>query len=224
MATGRRDPRERPGLASRLAAATYDVLTAGLEREVFGPRRRLLLGAARGRVLDVGAGTGANLQHYTWEDVSELVLVDPSPGMLDRARRKAARFGVEVQTLAQRAERLPIEEDSCDAVVFTCALCTIGDPAAALREARRVLRPSGRLFVFEHVRARDAGLAAWQDRITPLWRTISGGCHPNRDTRAAIEAAGFQFESVEEFAEKRIPIPIVQPQLLATARKAGVPG
>ena len=81
-----------------------------------------------------------------------------------------------------------------------------------LREARRVLRPEGRLLVLEHVRAREPGLAAWQDWLTPPWKAITGGCHLTRDTRAAVEAAGFAFESAEEFRERRIPVRIVQPR------------
>jgi ubiquinone/menaquinone biosynthesis C-methylase UbiE len=197
----------RPGAVSRMIAAVYDLATAGMEQQVFGAHRRRLLEAARGRILDVGAGTGANLPHYPWSHVSELVLLDPSPGMLARARRKATALGVAVQLRRGRAEQLPFEDESFDTIVFTLALCTIPDPGGALREARRVLRPNGRLLVLEHVRARDPGLASWQDRLTPLWKTIAGGCHPNRDTRATIEAAGFEFESVEEFLEKRLPVP-----------------
>jgi ubiquinone/menaquinone biosynthesis C-methylase UbiE len=211
----------RPGPVARMMAAVYDLVTAGLEREVFGARRRDLLAAARGRVLDLGAGTGANLSHYRWGQLVELVLLDPSPGMLDRARRKAADLGAEVQTLVQGAERLPFDDESFDSVVFTLALCTIPDPAMALAEARRVLRPAGSLLVLEHVRSRDESLAAWQDRLAPLWKPVCGGCHPNRDTRATIEAAGFEFESIEEFPEQRIPFPIVRPHLIGIARRAG---
>ena len=209
----------RPGLVSRVVAGVYDLVTAGMERQFFSGHRRRLLEAAGGRVLDVGAGTGANLPHYPWNQVSELVLLDPSPGMLERARRKATALGVAVQLRRGRAEQLPFEDESFDTIVFTLSLCTNPDPAGALREARRVLRPDGRLLVLEHVRARDPGLATWQDRLTPLWKTIQGGCHPNRDTRATIEAAGFEFASVEEFLEKRLPVPIVQPELIGTARR-----
>lgn len=203
-----------------MIAAMYDRVSAGMERQVFGAHRRRLLEAARGGVLDVGAGTGANLPHYPWDHISKLVLLDPSPGMLDRARRKATELGLEVQIMEGQAEQLPFEDESFDTVVFTLSLCTIPDPARALREARRVLHPNGRLLVLEHVRARDPGLAVWQDRVTPLWKVIGGGCHLNRDTRATIEAAGFEFESVEEFMEKRLQVPIVQPELIGTARGA----
>ncbi len=219
MMTSHTDRTERPGLLSRVSAGVYDLVTAGMERRFFGGHRHRLLQAAGGKVLDVGAGTGANLPHYPWDHVSELVLLDPSPGMLARARRKATALGVAVQLRQGRAEQLPFEDESFDTSVFTLSLCTIPDPGGALREAHRVLRPDGRLLVLEHVRARDPRLAAWQDRLTPLWKTIQGGCHPNRDTRATIEAAGFEFESVEEFLEKRLQPPIVQPELIGTARR-----
>lgn len=208
------------GRASGVMAAAYDLATAGIEQRVFGAHRRHLLAAARGRVLEVGAGTGASLPQYPRDRVAALGLLDPSPGMLRRARRRASALGWQVTTLRGRAEHLPFGDACLDTVVFTLSLCTIGDPTTALREARRVLRPDGRLLVFEHVRASDPGLAAWQDRLTPIWRTMGGGCHPNRDTRASIEAAGFAFESVEEFRERRVPVPIVQPQLIGTARRA----
>lgn len=210
----------RPGLVSRLMAALYDRLSAEMERRFLGVTRRKLLEGARGRVLDVGAGTGANLTHYPWDHISELVLLDPSPGMLHRARRKVAELGVRIQILERRAEHLPFDDESFDTVVFTLSPCTIPDPVAALREAHRVLRPDGSLLVLEHVRALEPGLAAWQDRVTPVWKIVGGGCHPNRATRATIEAAGFKFESVKEFREARMPLAIVQPQLVGTARRA----
>jgi len=217
-------PRPAPRLlrSSRLSgliAAAYDLGTGGMERRLFGERRRRLLGVARGEVLDVGGGTGANLPHLAPGQVARLVLLDPSPGMLARARRRARELGVEAQLVRGRAEWLPFPDRSFDAVVFTLSLCTIGDPATALGEARRVLRRGGRLLVLEHVRAADPRLAGWQDRLTPLWRRIGGGCHLNRDTRAAVEAAGFRFESADEFLEERIPIPVLRPHLVGVAHR-----
>lgn len=215
-------PRPAPRLHSRLSgliAAAYDLGNRGLERRLLGERRRRLLDATRGAVLDVGGGTGANLPYLAPGQVTRLVLLDPSPGMLARARRRARELELEVELVRGRAERLPFLDRSFDAVVFTLSLCTIGEPAVALGEARRVLRRDGRLLVLEHVRAADPRLAGWQDRLTPLWRRIGGGCHLNRDTRSAISAAGFRFESVDEFLEERIPIAVLQPQLIGVARR-----
>jgi ubiquinone/menaquinone biosynthesis C-methylase UbiE len=207
-----------PRPLSRLLAAAYDLVTAGVEEQVWGAQRRRLLQAARGKVVEVGAGTGANLAHYRGDQVSELVLVDPSAGMLERARRRTKDLRLDAQVLRHRAERLPLEDESSDTVVFTLALCTIPDPGVALREAKRVLRPDGRLLVFEHIRAPEPSLARWQDRVTPVWKLLNGGCHPNRDTQATVEAAGFVFVSVHEWKERRMPLSIMQPTLLGEAR------
>jgi ubiquinone/menaquinone biosynthesis C-methylase UbiE len=214
----------RARFGERLIATGHDLFTAGAERRLFGPRRRELLSGARGRVLDVGAGTGANLPHlpHMPEPVSELVLLDPSAGMLERAYRRAEGLGVPVRLVDSGAEHVPFDDETFDTVIFTLTLCTIPDPAGALREAHRILRNDGRMLVFEHVRAHETGLAKWQDRWTPLWKVINNGCHPNRDTRGAIETAGFHFEHIEEFEEARIPLRIVQPQLTGTARKNAI--
>jgi ubiquinone/menaquinone biosynthesis C-methylase UbiE len=206
-------------LTERLIAAGHDLLSAGVEREVFGARRRELLAEARGRVLDVGAGTGANLPYFPWRSGLEVVLLDPSAGMLERARRKAAQLGSNVQLVDKPAEQLPFGAETFDTVVFALTLCTIPDPSLAVREARRVLRHDGRLLVLEHVRAREPGLAQWQDRLNPFWKAINNGCHLNRETRATIERAGFDFQRVDEFRERRIPLAIVQPQLIGVATK-----
>lgn len=209
----------RPHLGERVSAAIYDLLNSRLDDRLFGARRRRLLEAAHGRVLDVGAGTGANLGRYPMDRVNELVLLDVGRGMLARAGAKAEALGVPVELREASAERLPFEDASFDTVVFALSLCTIPDPDQALREARRVMKPGARLLVLEHVRAQELGLARLQDRFTPIQKLIATGCHPNRDTRRSIESAGFVFESVEEWLEPRIPIPWVRPHLQAVARK-----
>jgi ubiquinone/menaquinone biosynthesis C-methylase UbiE len=133
MTHARPSPRDttdapEPGPLSRVLAAAYDLATRGVEEQVWGGHRHRLLQAARGKVVEVGAGTGANLAHYRRDQVSELVLVDPSAGMLERARRRTKDLRLDAQVMRQRAERLPLEDESFDTVVFTLALCTIRDP------------------------------------------------------------------------------------------------
>lgn len=196
-----------------LLAAVYDQMQAPLERQFLGERRARLLEHLEGKVLDVGAGTGANLRYLGRAD--QVLAAEPDPAMRRRlaGRLHEARVPVELSDAA--AESLPYDDARFDAVLCTLMLCTVADPSRALSEARRVLKPSGRLIVLEHVRG-SGRLARWQDRLTPLWSRVFGGCHPNRDTRTAIERAGFTFERVEEFQ----PLPpwvLVSPMLEAVA-------
>ena len=207
----------RPSLSRRFGAAMYDSMAGGMEKNVFADLRRRLVEGAHGRVLDVGAGTGANLPHYRPDQISELVLFDLDSGMLDRARQKAAALAMKVAFRVGSAEDLPFEDGAFESVVFTLSLCTIPDPARALHEAKRVLAADGRLLVLEHVRAQDAGMARWQGRLNPVWRLIASGCHLDRDTLALIEAAGFVVESADVALEKALPFPL-RPRLLAVAR------
>jgi ubiquinone/menaquinone biosynthesis C-methylase UbiE len=205
----------------QLKAALYDRMTKAMEERVFGPRRRRLLAEAEGRVLDVGGGTGANLPYYRFERMTKLSLLDPDGAMLDRARRKAAEIGAVVEFCVAYAEAMPFADESFDTVVFTLSLCTIPDPSRALHEARRVLSPRGKLLVFEHVQAAEPSVAKWQKRATPVWSVIAPGRHLDRDTRTTMETAGFVLEKREEGRETAIPFRILQPHLLAVARKAG---
>ena len=161
-----------------------------------GERRARLLTEARGTVLEVGGGTGANLQHY---GVAERVtVVEPDPYMRKRLGPKSVAASVPVEVSAAGAESLPFADGSFDTVVSTLVLCTVPDQGSALREIRRVLRPDGRLLFIEHVRA-PGSMARWQYRINPLWKRINGGCHLNRDTVAAMKGAGFEMETFESF-------------------------
>ena len=184
----------------RLVASMYDRMTAPMERRFLGQRRERLLAGLTGRVLDVGAGTGANLRHL--RHAVGVVVAEPDDAMRARlairCREDREPAGVPVEVVAATAESLPYDDGTFDAVVFTLVLCTVAEPARALAEARRVLRPSGQLVVLEHVRG-GPGLTRWQDRIDPLWSRLMAGCHPNRDTQLAIAQAGFTFEHVECF-------------------------
>ncbi len=169
-------------------AAAYDTVTGPLERLLLGERRARLLAGLEGQVLDVGAGTGANLAHY--RRASQVTAAEPDPAMRRRLTARAAGARVPVTITGDAAEELRHPDDSFDAVVFTLVLCSVSDPGRALAEARRVLRPSGRLVVLEHVRG-TGSVAWWQDRLTPVWSQLAAGCHLNRDITAAIEDAGF---------------------------------
>lgn len=185
-------------------AALYDLIQRRAEKKFLGPHRVYLAGTARGRVLDVGAGTGINFGYYPPE--AEVVGVEPDPYMFRRAQARADRLGRQIKLLADGAEQLPFPDGSFDAAVATLVFCTIADPERALGELRRVLRPGGQLRFLEHVRAKTPGWRRFQDAITPVWSRFGGGCHPNRDTVGAIERAGFQIAELQDHAFGPYPV------------------
>lgn len=177
---------------------------------------------ARGRVLELGVGTGSNLSFYPPE-VTEVVGVDPHEGVLDRAKRivrRLERDGVPYRIRLHRADAqsLPYDDTSFDVVVAFLTLCTIPDPVAASREAYRVLKPDGRLLVLEHVKA-EAGsrLARWQQRLDPLWTRAAVGCHLDRDTERVLRESGFGG-SVERYRDDRL-FPLTAPRIRGVVGK-----
>ncbi|MDQ3874425.1 MAG: class I SAM-dependent methyltransferase [Actinomycetota bacterium] len=198
----------------RVRAALYDRLTEGAERAGLSERRRKLLSAARGRVLEVGAGTGLNVPHYP--EVEELVFLEPDEAMADRLRARLAENALAATVVAARAESLPFEDATFDTVVVTAVLCTVQDVGRSLRELRRVLEPGGRLLFAEHVRADDPRLARWQDRLNRPWRLVADGCNCNRKTLEAIEASGFEVQEVERGELPKAP-PIIRPFVVGRA-------
>ncbi len=178
-----------------LVARFYDPFQARLEAAVLGPWRADLLADLRGEVLELGAGTGANLPHYG-AGASRVVLAEPDVHMRRILQGKAPdeRF----QVVDHAAEALPYPDGSFDAVVFTLVLCTVDDPVAALAEAKRVLRPGGRLVYLEHIRSADPAIRRRQDLLQPLWGPFARGCHLNRDTDRLIREAGFEVSETEE--------------------------
>ena len=184
---------------------------------MLGGHRSALVAGLSGLVLDLGAGTGANLAHF--RSAREVVAAEPDPWMRQRLVAKAARCSVPVQVRGDAAEALGFEDATFDAVVCTCVLCSVRDVPAALSGVRRVLRPGGFLAVLEHVRA-DDGFAKWQRRLEPIWSRLNPGCHPDRDISSAIGDAGFVFVSAETFD----PMPswvLARPWLKAVAVAAG---
>jgi ubiquinone/menaquinone biosynthesis C-methylase UbiE len=200
----------------RIFASLYDRMLEGSEEAGLRERRRALLENARGKVLEIGAGTGANLAHYP-SKVEELVLTEPEEPMARRLELKAAVQGRAVSVVRAPAEQLPFEDDSFDTVVGTLVLCTVSDPERALAEIERVLRPGGALLFIEHVRADDPRLARWQDRFAPLWRRVGHGCNCNRPTPALIRNAGFDSVELEEGELPKSP-PIVRPLVAGRAQ------
>jgi ubiquinone/menaquinone biosynthesis C-methylase UbiE len=203
----------------RIFASVYDLMLRGTERGGLRDMRAELLSEAGGRTLELGAGTGLNLAHYTGA-VTELVLTEPDPHMARRLRRRLQDeppAPARVEVVEAPAERLPFEDGSFDSVVSTLVLCSVETPATATGEIVRVLKPDGRLLYLEHVRADDDGLARWQDRLERPWGWLGAGCHPNRDTVAQLQAAGLETESLVRDRMPKAP-PIVRPVVRGLAR------
>jgi ubiquinone/menaquinone biosynthesis C-methylase UbiE len=182
----------------RLLALIYDRCTARAEDSGLRERRRGAGAAGGGEVLELGAGTGLNLAHYRPEAVTRVVAVEPDRHMARRLRARVPAAPVPVEVVAAGGEALPFADASFDTAVATMVLCTVCDPEAAVGELARVLRPGGRLLFLEHVRAHDPQLARLQDRVTPLWRRVAGGCHPNRATLATLRSSALEVERVDE--------------------------
>jgi SAM-dependent methyltransferase len=176
--------------------------------------KRGLLTALAGTVLEIGPGGGNNLAFLArgvrW------IGVEPNPFFHERLRARGERLGIDVDVRPATAEALPAADHSVDAVISSLVLCSVRDPAAALREVRRVLRPGGRFVFVEHVAApRGTGLHAVQRALRPVWGALSDGCHPDRDTGRLIEEAGFAGVELRRF---KLPVPIMGPHIAGVAR------
>ncbi|MGH2985325.1 MAG: class I SAM-dependent methyltransferase, partial [Solirubrobacterales bacterium] len=179
---------------------------------------RELLAGLSGRVAEVGAGNGINFEHCP-AAVDELVAVEPEPHLRAAAARAADEAPVTTTVVDGVADALPLEPRSADAVVVAGVLCSVPDQAAALAEFRRVLLPGGELRFYEHVRSPRRGFARFQDRADLVWPLLMGGCHPNRDTAAAIAAAGFRLERCRGFGfPPHARLYPVMPRILGVAR------
>jgi ubiquinone/menaquinone biosynthesis C-methylase UbiE len=159
------------------------------------PYRERVTGAAEGRVLEIGAGSGRNLPFYG-PSAKQILALEPSAKLVAMAR-SVPHHAIPVTFLESSAEGIPLDDGTVDTVVTTWSLCTIPQAATALGEMRRVLRRGGRLLFVEHGLAPDEGVRWWQDRLTPAWKSISGGCHLNRPIQALIEGAGFGIDRIE---------------------------
>ncbi len=161
-------------------------------------RRAELIPRARGEVLEVGMGTGLNLQYYDAQQVSRIVGVDPAAQMQTLARKRAAQIAIPVEMIAVGADGVAAADDSYDTVVMTFTLCSIGDPLPALLEMLRVLKPQGQLLFCEHGLSNEASVQRWQRRLTPWWKPIAGGCHLDRDIPGLLQQAGFALHELSQ--------------------------
>ncbi|MFC6479262.1 class I SAM-dependent methyltransferase [Pseudomonas asuensis] len=162
-------------------------------------QRQSLIPLAYGKVLEIGIGTGLNLEYYDVTQVERIIGLDPSLGMHRLAQSRAQRAGLNVELVGLSAEQIPFPGQSFDTVVVTYSLCTIPDPVAALKEMHRVLKRDGQLLFCEHGQAPDVTVRSWQDRMTPLWSRMVGGCCLNRHISQLIQSAGFEMLELKTF-------------------------
>ena len=202
-------------LGERIFAGMYDRFTARSEKATFAPNRQALIVDARGDVIEIGGGTGANLPFYG-DGVATLTVTEPSQPMIKRLQKRIAEQAPDAKLLRAPAEDLPFEDDSFDVAVSTLVLCGVEDQPRALNELRRVLRPGGRLLFMEHVRAEEPRLARVQDRMNWL-NNVVAHCDCNRPTLDSIKAAGFSVERVEHGTIAKAP-PFVRPLIVGVAQ------
>jgi ubiquinone/menaquinone biosynthesis C-methylase UbiE len=172
------------------------LIDLGMRHKQLAGLRGRVVAEARGQVLEVGIGSGRNLPFYR-RDVERVLGVDPSEELLAMARPRTAWTHFPVQLRQAAAEDLPLDDRAIDTVVMTWTLCSVAEPTRVLAEIRRVLRPGGSLLFVEHGRAPEPRLQRWQDRLTPLWRRVAGGCHLNRPIDQLIEKSGLRLTDLE---------------------------
>jgi ubiquinone/menaquinone biosynthesis C-methylase UbiE len=179
--------------ADRIVPVLIDL---SMRNKLLRPYRQRVTGAAAGRVLEIGIGSGLNLPLYGAR-VAHVTGLDPSPRLLGKTRQAVQQISLPVDLVEGSAEAIPLDAASVDTVVTTWTLCSIPDAPRALAEMRRVLRPEGRLLFVEHGRAPDPRVRWWQDSLTPIWRRIGGGYHLNRAITDLITGAGFRIERLD---------------------------
>jgi ubiquinone/menaquinone biosynthesis C-methylase UbiE len=200
----------------RVFAALYDGMNKGTEAAGIRGERHDLLAQAQGTTVEIGAGTGLNLEHYP-DSVTRLVLAEPDEHMRRRLGHRVDLGRPATEVIDAGVEALPFPDATFDTAVVTWVLCSVPDQRLALQEIARVLKPSGRLLFLEHVRSDDPQVAKWQDRIRPLYSHLAG-CNPNRDTLAAIQASDFEVESVRRGVVPKAPR-FERPMIVGSARR-----
>jgi ubiquinone/menaquinone biosynthesis C-methylase UbiE len=159
-------------------------------------QREKVIPSARGKVLEIGIGSGLNLSYYDSAKVTHLWGLDPSPEMAKAAAPRARTMPFPVEFIGLPGDEIPLEDASVDTVVMTYTLCSIPETDPALQQMARVLRPGGRLIFCEHGSAPDAAVRKWQDRVTPIWKRLGGGCHLNREIPTLLEQGGFMVDDL----------------------------
>jgi len=160
-------------------------------------QREKIVPQAEGRILEIGMGSGINIQYYDPAKVEKLWGLEPSAGMRKKAQARVEAAAFELEWLDLPGEEIPLDNSSVDTIVLTYTLCTIPDWQGALQQMRRVLKPGGKLLFSEHGQAPDAAVKKWQDRINPLWGKIAGGCHLNRDIPELLRQGGFNIQQLD---------------------------
>ena len=207
-----------PRISHPVFARLFARLVALDDRTGQAEHREEMLAGLSGRVVEVGAGSGANFGHYP-PGVTEVVAIEPEPYLRGLAAAAATEVDLEVEVVDGLAEELPVAEDWADAAVASLVLCSIEDPAGSLAEMARAVRPGGELRFYEHVRSLDEGSARWQERIDTVWPHLFGNCHTSRDTAAVIESAGWEVVELRRLhiGPPRFPNPVA-PHIIGRAR------
>ncbi|HAQ06364.1 MAG TPA: SAM-dependent methyltransferase [Bacillus bacterium] len=178
---------------AKLFANLYDLIMAPFEKRGIARIRRKIISGVEGRVLEIGAGTGANLPFYSADKIISIDVLDPNPHMLEKAKLKAGNGKCSVHFHHGVAESLPFKDGQFDTVVATLVLCSVEDPEKVFQEIQRVCKKGGRIVLFEHVRTESSSLAAIQDLLTPAWKRVADGCHLNRDTGRYMRDSGIKI-------------------------------
>jgi len=175
----------------------YDHLMGPLEQKIFKEIRKKLIGKAKGKVLEIGSGTGINFPFYDQAD--QVIAVEPEPLMLKQSLHRVKLAKIPIEVIEAGGEQLPFADHEFDTVVVTLVLCTIPNPKKALKEIRRVCKVDGQILLFEHVKIDHQVFGPLQDWLTPLWKRICDGCCLNRDTIHSLKEAGFKILSIEKY-------------------------
>jgi ubiquinone/menaquinone biosynthesis C-methylase UbiE len=202
-------------LSQRLFAFWYDKLNYAVEWRLTDYRRRTA-GRATGDVLEIGGGTGVNLRFYPHN--IDLTMVEPNPHMVPQLQRRAKKHNIELTIVPDYGEALSFDDESFDTVVTTLVLCTVKDLDKVVSEARRVLRPGGSFYFYEHVQSHNERRQKWENFFNPFWKWATTGCNLNRDIEGAIRRGGFTEVDVDEFDLSFKGVPLTLPNIVGVAR------